>query len=178
MLTRDPVPLPDDAVDDVKAYLRIDAPDEDALIASLIATAVTRAESYCGQMLIQRNVIERAMARREWLRLSELPVASIAQVDGVAGTLTTPMAPAKFTVDIDSEGRGWLRITDATVLGPIIVHYAAGLAISWDGLPEALRQAIIRLVAYLYSSRDAVVDLGPPAVISALLRPYRRMRLS
>jgi len=178
MLTRDPVPLPDDAVDDVKAYLRIDAPDEDALLASLIATAVSRAESFCGQMLIQRNVVERVPARREWQRLSELPVVAIAQVDGVTGTLTTPLAPVQFAVDIDGDGRGWVRVTDPAVQGLVEAHYAAGLASSWDSLPEALRHAVVRLVAYLYTSRDAAVDSGPPTVVAALLRPYRRMRLS
>jgi uncharacterized phiE125 gp8 family phage protein len=177
MLTRDPVPLPDDAVDDVKAYLRIDTPDDDALIAALAATAVTRAESLCGQMLIQRNVVERVSARGDWQRLSELPVIAIAQVNMV-GTLTTPLAPNQFAVDIDSEARGWVRVTDATVIGSISVHYAAGLASSWDTLPETIRHAIIRLVSYLCTSRDAAVDAGPPTVVAALLRPYRRMRLS
>ena len=36
----DPVTPPGDAVDEAKAYLRIDNDDEDALIASFIATAI------------------------------------------------------------------------------------------------------------------------------------------
>ncbi len=177
MLMRDPVPLPDDAVDDIKAYLRIDAPDEDALLASLIATAVARAEDFCGQMLIARGVIERIGAQMEWQKLAALPVLAIAQVDSLAGITPVPLAPAQFGVDIDAEARGWVRVSHAAIRGALMVHYTAGLAPSWDALPEAVRHALIRLVSYHYTSRDSSVDAGPPAVVAALLRPYRRMRL-
>jgi len=178
MLMRDPVPLPDDAVEDVKAYLRIDTADEDALLASLISAAVGRAESFCGQMLIIRTVSERLSARRDWQKLGALPIVSIAQVNSVAAGVASPLSPAQFGIDIDAEGRGWVRVIDPNVRGTITVLYSAGLASGWDSLPETIRQAMIRLVAYLYTSRDAAVDAGPPAAVAALLRPYRQLRLT
>lgn len=54
------------------------------------------------------------------------------------------------------------------------VHLTAGLADDWASLPDALRQGIVRLTAHLFAERD----MGePPAIVAALWRPYRRMRL-
>ena len=72
MLTRDPVPLTDDAIDDITSFMRIDTPDDDALIASLIATALVRAESFCSQMFVTRNVTEQITARADWQPLGKL----------------------------------------------------------------------------------------------------------
>jgi hypothetical protein len=202
MLMRDPVPLTDDAIDDITSYLRIDTPDDDALIASLIASAIARAESFCSQMFIQRNVTEQLQlwtmnderagwsvgnqliapnlhTRRDWKPLTALPVAAIAQVNALAvDGGVTPLNPAQFGVDIDAEGRGWVRINDPSVSGRISVLYRAGYAVSWDTIPEAIRQGVIRLVSYMYTNRDSATDTGPPAAVAALLRPWRRMRLS
>ena len=193
MLTIDPVPLTDDAIDDVKTYLRIDTPDDDALIASLIASALTRAEEFCGQLLIIRNVIEQIATGStparpsqlwqgrgacDWQVLSMLPVTSIGQINSLAldGT-TTPLIPAQFSIDIMADGSGWVQVVDAAIVGRAEVMYTAGQAANWDALPEGLRFGVIRLAAYLYTSRDAAVDAGPPTAVAALLRPYRRMRL-
>ena len=58
------------------------------------------------------------------------------------------------------------------------VGYHAGLAPDWPSLPEPLRQGIVRLVAHMFAHRDAPDDAGPPAVVAALWRPWRRMRLA
>ncbi len=179
MLIRDPVPLTDDAIDDITSFMRIDTPDDDALIASLIATAVARAEGFCSQMFVTRNVTEQITARPDWQPLGALPVQAIAQISALAvnGTVT-PLLATQFSVDIDAEGRGWVRIIDQLVIGRIAVYYSAGLATSWDTIPEAIRQGVIRLVSYMYTSRDSAADSGPPSAVAALLRPWRRMRLS
>ena len=46
-----------------------------------------------------------------------------------------------------------------------------------NGVPEPIRQGVLRLVAHLFTVRDG--DGGePPAAVTALWRPYRRMRLA
>jgi uncharacterized phiE125 gp8 family phage protein len=52
------------------------------------------------------------------------------------------------------------------------------MAPDWTGLPEALRQGVVRLAAHFYTHRTAAEDEGPPAAVTALWRPWRRMRLS
>jgi hypothetical protein len=46
-----------------------------------------------------------------------------------------------------------------------------------NGVPEPIRQGVLRLIAHLFTSRDGT-DGEPPAAVTALWRPYRRMRLS
>ena len=53
----------------------------------------------------------------------------------------------------------------------------AGMASDGNGVPEPLRQGIVRLTAYLFNARDGSGG-EPPAAVTALWRPYRRMRLS
>ena len=58
----------------------------------------------------------------------------------------------------------------ATLLGyPVVAEDA-------DGLPEPIRQGIVRLAAEHFSARGGDVAT-PPAVVSALWRPWRRMRI-
>lgn len=183
MVERDPLPLPDDVVDDIKAFLRIETDDDDALLARLALTAAARAEDFCSQVLITRAVSERLSLTpgtpwHSWRRLTALPVTAITDVALVGvGGVTSALLPDQCGIDIDHESRGWVQITDPTVRGPISVSYVAGLAPSWRALPDAVRHAIVRLVAHLYTSRDTVGDSGPPSVVAAFLRPWRRMRL-
>lgn len=58
------------------------------------------------------------------------------------------------------------------------VEYRAGIATDWMGVPEPLRQGVLRLTAYLYAQRGEAGAPGqgdPPAAVAALWRPYRRM---
>lgn len=178
MLMCDPVPLSDSALTDVKNALRIDLPDEDTLISSLIATAVTRAEGFCNQLFLQRQATEYLRANADWVALAAMPILSLSSVTVLAADgSTTVLTPAQYQLDIAGDGLGWFRVNDAQVRGRLALVYAAGLAQNWDALPEGLRYGVMRLAAYLYTSRDAVQDAGPPMAVAALLRPYRRMRL-
>lgn len=58
----------------------------------------------------------------------------------------------------------------------IDVRFTAGMAASWSDLPEPLRQGIVRLAAHGHLARDNG-DAAPPAMVSALWRPWRRVRL-
>ncbi len=57
------------------------------------------------------------------------------------------------------------------------VTYAAGQATDWNGVAEPLRHGIVRLAAHLFANRDTPEERGPPAVVAALWRPYRQLRL-
>ena len=43
-------------------------------------------------------------------------------------------------------------------------------------LPEPVRHGLMRLAAHMYASRDSALS-EPPAAVTALWRPYRRVRL-
>jgi uncharacterized phiE125 gp8 family phage protein len=57
------------------------------------------------------------------------------------------------------------------------VSGTAGLAQDENGVPEPIRQGVLRLVAHLFTARDGEAG-EPPAAVTALWRPYRRTRLA
>ncbi|RYD44885.1 MAG: hypothetical protein EOP63_03750 [Sphingomonadales bacterium] len=56
------------------------------------------------------------------------------------------------------------------------VAYRAGIASDANGIPEAIRQGILRMTQLLYDAPDGV-DASPPAAIAALWQPWRRLTL-
>jgi hypothetical protein len=51
------------------------------------------------------------------------------------------------------------------------------MAADSNGVPEPLRQGIVRLTAHLFNARDGGGG-DPPAAVTALWRPFRRIRLA
>lgn len=113
-----------------------------------------------------------------WQRLTVTPVRSIDEVDQVdSNGLATPLASDAFAVDIDGTGDGWVRMPRPGVVRRVRVSGTAGMADDENGVPEPIRQGVLRLVAHLFTDRDG--DGGePPAAVTALWRPYRRLRLA
>lgn len=162
------------AIDEVKAYLRLDGSGEDALIAGFIRTATALAEAFTGLRLIARDIDEAVAVSPAWQRLTALPVVAITGVDGPSG----PLPGSAFETDIDLSGTGWVRIVDGGGAKRATVRYRAGLGPDWTGVPEPVRQGIVRLVAHLHAYRDAPDVPGLPTAVAALWRPWRRLRLS
>ena len=173
--------LPAAAAEAAKSYLRVERADEDGLIGRLVGAAGELCESFTRQALITRAFEETMPASRAWQRLGRTPVRAITGVSALdAGGAATPLAPGCYAIDIDANGDGWVRIEAPGSARRVRVAYSAGLAADWDGLPAALRQGILRLAAHFYSHRTAEPGRAapePPAAVTALWRPYRRLRL-
>ena len=120
-----------------------------------------------------REASETVLADGSWQRLMARPVVAIlgVEVEGVA------LASEAYAVDIDASGDGWVRARLADGPGRVAVRYQAGLAADVEALPEAIRQGIVRLAAEHFAARGTE-SATPPAVVSALWRPWRRMRLA
>ncbi|MDB5685369.1 MAG: hypothetical protein JWM75_3067 [Sphingomonas bacterium] len=177
-VTVDAVPVAAESIAEAKAYLRIADAGEDGMIERLIGVATVLCEGFTATLLIGRAVTETLPRSGDWKRLTLTPVRSIDAIqgmDGAGGTVTLPID--SYGIDIDGNGDGWVRIRQAGGARRVTVHYSAGTADGWTGLPEPIRQGIIRLTAHLYTHRDAADDGGPPAAVAALWRPWRRMRL-
>lgn len=166
------------AVEEAKAYLRIAGGDEDALVARLIASAAMLCEQFTGQALLTRAFVETIPASGAWTRLGLGPVRAIVQAESLAADGSAAVLPADaYAVDIDANGDGWVRVAAPGGAKRLRVTYEAGLSAAWTAVPEALRQGVVRLAAHMFSHRDAAADAGPPAAVTALWRPWRRIRL-
>jgi uncharacterized phiE125 gp8 family phage protein len=163
---------------EAQAYVRIETGEEEAIVAGLIRTASALCEAFINQVVIARDFSEVIPASGVWERLTPGPVRAITQVEGVdeAGA-GTPLQTGDYSIDVDSSGDGWVRVASSLACRRLRVSGTAGMAASESDVPEPIRQGILRLVAYLFSARDGGGG-EPPAAVSALWRPYRRLRIA
>ncbi|MBN8816264.1 MAG: hypothetical protein J0J06_12550 [Sphingomonas sp.] len=163
------------AVAEVKAALRVAVADDDALIAAFAEAALGLAERFLGRVLILRAMTERVAGSRCWQALGATPVMAITSVSAVAGDDVTPLAVDDYAIDLDAEANGWVRVT-GDVPDVVEVSYQAGWIATWPLIPAPVRQGVVLLAAHLYTERDA--SEPPPAAVTALWRPFRRMALA
>ena len=161
-----------------KAYLRIGHAEDDSPTQEAALAAFNLCEAFIGQLLIARNCTEIIEASGTWVRLRRSPVAAITAVDQILEEGTpSPLAADLYAMDIDVTGDGWVRVAGNGVFKRARVHYRAGLAADWESAPAGLRQGVVRLAAHLFAQRDAGAASAPPAAVTALWRPWRRVRL-
>ena len=164
------------ARDAARAHLRIATDDEDALIARLAASALALGEAFAGRAWIAREWTEILPVTRAWQRLGIGGVTAITGVDGLPADGAAFALPVEsYAVDLDAESEGWVRVIAPGAAGRVRVTYGAGAAADWGDLPPPLAQGVVLLTAHLFEHREA--DAAPPAAVSALWRPWRRVRL-
>lgn len=164
------------ARDSAKAYLRVEGDAENAAIERFAAAGFGLAEAFTGCALIARDWEDELPADRRWARLTPGPVAAIVAVGGSdAAGEAVALDPAQYAIDIDAQGDGWVR-GGAPGVARLQVRYRAGLAESWEALPAPIAQGLVLIVAHWFDARTAV--LAPLAAVTALWRPWRRVRLA
>lgn len=168
------------AVAATREHLRIAGEGEDAVLARLARAACGCAEAFLGAGLIVRAHEDVLPAAAAWTPLRAEPVRAITGLAGLPAGGGAPFAlPADaYAVDIDAEGRGWVRATRSGVgAARVAVSYQAGLAADWDALPPPVQQGVVLLAAHLFDERGGRGAASPPAAVTALWRPWRRIRL-
>lgn len=170
--------LPIVTMSEAQAFVRIETGEEEAVVAGLIRTASALCESFINQVVIARGFEADLPANGTWERVPVTPVRSIVQVDAVdpSGTIS-PLASDSYAIDVDSAGDGWVRVGEANGASRIRVAGTAGIADDENGVPEPIRHGVLRLVAHMFTTRDGA-NGEPPAAVTALWRPYRRMRMA
>jgi uncharacterized phiE125 gp8 family phage protein len=123
-------------------------------------------------------VQELVIASRTRTALSAGPVQGIDAVASLdeAGTATA-LAGESFAAGVDAGGEGWVQLLASVDAPRLRVSYRAGMAVDWNGVPEMLRHGIIRLAAQYYLRRDGSETIEIPTAVTALWRPWRRLRL-
>lgn len=166
------------SLSEAQAFVRVETGEEEALLAGLIRTASALCEAFINQIVIEREFSETIAAHSAWQRLAAAPVRSIASVEALAADgSAAPLASSAYAVDIDSSGDGWVRVIDPAGAKRVRVSGMAGIAASANEAPEPIRQGVMRLAAHMFSARDGGGG-EPPAAVTALWRPYRRMRIA
>jgi uncharacterized phiE125 gp8 family phage protein len=166
-----------DARDAAKAHLRVATSNEDVLIEALAASAMALGEAFTGTAWIAREWIDVMPVSRAWQRVAIGGVTAITLVEGLPAEGAAFALPAEsYAVDIDASGDGWVRTVAPGAAGRVRVTLSAGAAAGWGDLPPPLAQGVVLLTAHLFEHREA--GTAPPAAVSALWRPWRRMRLS
>jgi len=177
---------------DAKAFLRVGHDAEDGLILQLIASARQRVEAETGRALISRTYREaldawdvpgRIADSGRQFRLPLPPLISVISVTTFAADdAGTVWDAANYFVDTASDpGRIAVRSGDfprpGRAVAGIEILFEAGYGASADDVPEALREAVMRLTADAYLNRDGNGERPLPMAVQSLLVPYRRVRL-
>lgn len=164
------------ARDAAKAQLRVASASEDALIAGYAASALALCEAFCGRAIVAREWAEVLPVSRSWQALDIAGVTAITAVTGLSADADTiAFPPEAYAVDLDADGLGWVRVIAPGAAGRVRVTFSAGISEDWDGLPAPLAQGVVLLVQHLFEAREGA---SPPAAVSALWRPWRRVRLA
>ena len=173
-----PTPVPE-ALGELKQWLALTGSREDAQLERLIGAALELCEGFTGQLLLEATCEEVLGATPTWQPLATRPVNAILAVAGVpAEGARFALAADAYAIDLEPDGGARVRVTNAGAAGRIAVRFVAGLAPTWSGLPESLRHGVIRLAAHQHRIRETgSTDPVPPAAVTALWRPWRRMRL-
>ncbi len=177
LVTMTPPELSPAALAALKQYLRIAVQTEDAALSEQLGSAYELCERFVGTTLIVRGIAQVLTAGTGWQSLAHRPVIAIDALDGLlAEGPEVALTIDAYALDIAADGSGRIRIERPGAAGRVRVRYSAGIAGNWEGVPEPLRQGIVRMAAFGYSERAG--DAPPPAAVSALWRPYRRMVLA
>lgn len=166
------------SLSEAQAYVRIETGEEEAVVAGLVRSASALCEAFLNRVVIARAFSVDLAASSEWQRLELTPVRAIDAVATVdAAGIETLLPVGAYALDIDSSGDGWVRVSQADGGLRLRVSGSAGIAEDENDVPEPIRQGVLRLVAHLFTARDGAGG-DPPAAVTALWRPYRRLRLS
>lgn len=172
---------------DAKAHLRVDVPDDDALISRLITGARSELERSLGRALITQTWTYWLDA---WppgyaVSLPLSPVQSVEQVRIYAMDDSFSVLPANAYL-LDGQGSPPRLIRRGTIGWPqplrpgngIAIDFTAGHGSQPTDVPAALRIALLVLVGHWYENRQlADVSVTLPAMVRDLIDPYRVRRL-
>jgi uncharacterized phiE125 gp8 family phage protein len=180
------------ALSDAKAFLRIGTSHDDDLILQLIAAARQRVEAEIGRALVSRTYHDaldrwdlpgRMADNGRQFRLIMPPLISVTSITTYdANDVGTVWDTSNYFVDATSDpGRIAVRSggfpKPGRAAAGIEIIFDAGYGADPDDVPEALREAVLRLTADAYLNRDGHGVRILPLAVQSLLAPYKRVRL-
>ncbi len=179
----EPADVSGDALSELKSWLGITRPNEDALLADLLQTGLAMCEAFTGQAPLSQLIEERLPVKSGKSALISRPAVSLSNLELVTqnGDRTT-IETSQFEVEISSDGCLSITLLQDQQGQSVTATARVGISDDWNSVPAALKQGIIRLCAHYYRDRDRPGEpkktSSPPAIVSALWRPYQSLRLT
>lgn len=172
---------------EIRAHLRLDTEDEDALLLALAVVAREHLERETGLVLAARDF---RLCLDGWpqdgiVTMARGPVRAVTSVTVYDG------AGVPQVVDLDGHlldgearpARLWLRMAPETAqaMNGIEVEFSAGFGESGADVPETLKRAMLLHVAAMYATRGVIAADAQPAVVrpgyDRLIAPFCRRGL-
>lgn len=165
------------SLSEARGWLRMGAAVDDAVVGQLLRAATSVCEAFVGQWLVRRSGTEVLPLVGGAVRLTVRPVVAVEDVRLVAPDGgETVLEADDYRLLVEPGGAGRLIVDTPGEAKRVRVTYRAGIADDGNGVPEAIRQGIVRMTQHLYDARDGK-DPAPPAVIAALWQPWRVLSL-
>lgn len=167
------------ALSDLKAHLRLEGEEEDAVLARLIKATRQHMEQETGLCLITRRW---RLYLDRWpgscvIQISKGPVQALEAmtVYDAAG------APHELDSSLYALDKGGRLEGPSPGGGPLEIDFTAGFGLTGDDVPEPLRQAMLLHAGHLYEYRGqvplALAVAAVPAGYDRLVAPWRRVKL-
>jgi len=174
-----PADLAGAALDDLKQWLAIRSNADDAALTALLAASCEACEGFTGTMPLAQACEVILPAKAQWQTLPIRPVHAVTEVAGLPAEGSAFALPGgHYEIELEADGTALVRVLHQGAAGRIRVRFLAGLAPEWGLLPEGLRHGVLRLAAHLHRARDSGDAGAPPAAVTALWRPWRRLRVA
>lgn len=182
---------------EVKAHLRVDHTDDDAMIGGLLSAAVAYFDGWTG--VLGRCLVEQTW-RQDFERACQvlpIPLAPVISIANVAypDANGDPVAidVADYALKVDAGGRGGVLLrAEAVPTGPVSVTYKAGYATipevpavpgdpgtpavsAQSAVPDPIKVAIKLHVQTNYDPMEPAARDSYQRAIDALVAPYRRV---
>jgi uncharacterized phiE125 gp8 family phage protein len=164
---------------EAKQHLRVDTSDDDTYIEALIVSTRQYAEEYIDRALVSQQLTLRMDTFPGEFELPRPPMASSGTLtattitysldpgsSGTATPTTTTLDVASYRVDRESTpgkirtvyGGTWpSHLSDPNA---VTVTWWAGYGTSGSDVPQAIKSAMLMLIAHLYENRQAAVATG------------------
>ncbi len=165
------------SLNEARSWLRLGATIDDAVVAGLVRAATNICEAFIGQWLVARAGEEMLPIGTGAVQLGARPIVAVDEVMLLLpGGSEVALTEDGYRVTIGRDGTARLAVHDPGEAARIRVNFRAGLAEGANGVPEAIRQGIVRMTQHLHDARDGM-NAAPPAAIAALWQPWRRLTL-
>jgi len=181
------------SVDEAKVHLRVDTPDEDALIDDLIRAARQYVETFTRRALITQTWDDKRDGFPCGDGTIELPIAGVSSVTSISYVDTNGdsqvWSAALYQTDLPTGPKApFARICPAysqyypqtrSQMNAVTVRFVAGYGAASSTVPASIKSAMKLLVGHWFQNREAVAvgigigGLQVPLTVDHLLWPYR-----